>query len=85
MTKILTVNSSPPGRQALHLHAFLLQRGMHVEGQRGRDARMSEYLRERLGVKSLLDASRGKGVPQRVEGVALNTVSAHQRLVSAVE
>ena len=72
-------------RESLHLRALLLERGVNVERQRGRDARVPEDLRERLGVKAPLDTTRGEGVAERVEGVIAKPQSAHQRLVAAVE
>ena len=85
LTKILTANRSSAGREALHLGALLLKRGVNVEGKRGGDVGVPEDLRERLGVKALLNAARREGVAQGVEGILLKPVAAHQRFVAAVE
>ena len=76
LTKILTANRSSAGREALHLGALLLKRGVNVEGKRGGDVGVPEDLRERLGIKALLNAARREGVAQIVEADALTARTA---------
>ena len=56
---------------------------MHVPFERDFDIGMSEKLGKGFGIESVFNASRGKGVPQRVKTVMLHMIFI-EKLLEAV-